>query len=191
MIKKIILSSGTIVATLALTSGMALASSISNTGKGSVNSIGTNNINLCTGVNNNNSVLNTVTGQQAKSGNAKVTNNTAGGSATSGTVANQNTTGLAVTVANSSACGNFVPTVVGDDSSISATGNKSVNVISSTNVASVTAVNNNNTWVNTVTLQGAQSGDATVSGNTGSGDALSGNVLNTNGTTVILNVTND
>jgi hypothetical protein len=195
MIKKLLLSSSAVVATLALTTGMAFAGSINTTGKGSVNVISNKNISLCSSVNNNNISVNTFTGQQAKSGSAKVTYNTVGGgNATSGPATNQNTTGVGLTVTNGNAC---APQLLGasnvsGDPSIDTTGAKSLNVISSTNFSSVYVVNNNNTWVNTTTLQGAQSGNAQVSGNTvGGGNAKSGDGSNTNTTTVILDVQNN
>ena len=198
MIKRILLSSGAMVASVALSGGIALAAtgSISNTGDKSVNVISSVVLKSCTNVNNNNTGVNTWTTQQAATGNASVTKNTvSGGNAKTGPAANNNATGLIVGVSNTSAC----PTAktvgvqgVSSAPSIDTTGDKSLNVISSFKVSSVTVVNNNNTWVNTATLQGAQSGNATVSGNTlGGGDATSGGSTNTNDTTVSLTVTND
>src|SRR5665213_1778416 len=62
--------------------------------------------------------------------------------------------------------------------SISTTGKKSVNVVSSVNVNLCKQVNKNNVGVNNVNVQGAKSGSAKVKGNTGGGSATSGDSSN-------------
>ena len=191
--KKLLLSGGALVATVALSGSMAFAASITNTGHKSVNIISKNSVTLCTSVNNNSTGVNTFTGQQSSTGNAKVNNNTGDGSATTGKAVNKNTTDLTVGLTNNSACGGGLlgTTDTSGGASIDTTGSKSLNVISSSNFSATTNQNNNTTWVNTVTLQGASSGSATVSGNTGDGTATSGDSSNTNGTTLLLTVSNN
>lgn len=192
MIKKVLLSSGALAATLALTGSVALAASINNTGKGSVNIVSNGNtISLCNNTNNNMSDVNTFTGQQALSGNATVKHNTMGGTAKTGAATNTSTTGVGLAVTNTSNCGTQLPSGNnGGTASINNTGAHSLNVIGSVSFSSVNVVNNNYTEVNTATLQGAQSGDALVADNTGGGNATSGGSTNTSTTTVSLVVTN-
>jgi hypothetical protein len=194
MIKQVLLSSGALAATLALTSSVALASSISTTGKGSVNVIANANISLCSSTNNNNLGVSTPTVQQAGTGNAKVVHNTTGGDATSGPASNQNTSMLTLKVTNKNTCNTQLlgaPTTTGDQS-IDTTGSHSFNLVGSLNFSATNSVNNNSLWVSTPTIQGAQSGNALVAGNTmSSGNAKSGASGNINGTVLELTVTNN
>lgn len=188
------MSGGVVVTTVALTGGLALAGSISNTGNKSINTISKNSIKLCVSVNNNSTGANTFTGQQASTGKASVSKNTnATGNATSGPAANTNSTGVTVTAMNTGSCatGQLVGNdVSGGDSSIDTTGPGSINSISSNKISLVGNFNNNSTWVGTTTLQNAQSGGASVSGNTNGGDANSGSSTNGNTTTILVTSTN-
>lgn len=194
MIKQVLLSGGALAATLALTSSVALASSISTTGRGSVNVIANANISLCSSTNNNQLGVSTPTTQMAGTGNAKVVHNTTGGSAISGPASNQNNSNLRLEVTNNNACSTQVlgaPTTSGDQS-IDTTGSHSFNLVGTVNFSATNSVNNNGLWVSTPTIQGAQSGNALVAGNTmSSGDAKSGGSTNINGTVLNLIVTNN
>ena len=189
MIKKLLISSGAVVATVALSSSMAFASSISTTGPHSKNKVVNNSTVVCTSTNKNKTSVNNYTTQSSLTGNAKVKGNTGGGDATTGGSTNGNTLGLTVHATNTSPCS--LPVVSGvnnsSDDSIDTTGPHSFNLISNMSTSITSVSQSNELWVGNVTVQGSQSGDATVSGNTSSGDATSGDSGNTNGFT--LNVT--
>jgi hypothetical protein len=78
-----------------------------------------------------------------------------------------------------------------DDASINDTGPSSNNVVSFSNNSTVSVINNNNLSVNNSNDQNGTSGSANVSGNTSEGNAMTGDVTNTNSATTTINVGND
>jgi hypothetical protein len=175
-------------------SGFASAAtgSITNTGPDSYNAVKSKTINKTRVKNNNDLNVNSWTAQTASSGEASSEHNTTGGGATSGSAANTNSTSVSATIDNSSVAGAVGGGGSGDNNSgtITQTGPDSTNVVRSLTVNKMSVENNNNVNVSNSTTQTALSGEAEVSGNTTGGSATSGNVSNTNTTSVTLNLKN-
>ena len=165
---------------------------ISNTGPDSNNSLG-RSVDNNTAINNQNGLtIDNLGGQQAVSGDASVIGNTTGGSATTGNAINQ--TMLTNTLqSTSNALGTnavtFVANINGDVNgdllfdpatlgAIQNTGPASVNTTASTANNNLTVNNSTGEAITNNINQGAQTGDATVSGNTTGGNATSGNAEN-------------
>lgn len=194
MIDRILKFSAATGASLVLMGGVALATpSITNTGPGSINKIKGKNIVKCKVINKNTVVVANDSTQTTKTGKAKVSWNTTGGSAASGDATNTNETTVELGVTNgptdSCSCGcNAVLTL---DGSIDNTGPGSINLISFLNVNKQKFVNTNDVTVVNSSDQSATSGKATVSGNTTGGSATSGDASNTNSTGLVVSVSNN
>jgi hypothetical protein len=172
--------------------GLAGASSITETGPDSWNKVKSSN-EFKTEVKNKNDVrVDNDNDQNAKSGDVKVKHNTTGGDATSGAAANENGFTADLTVENGGAwgmdCGCTSST--GGDDEITNTGPDSNNVIESKNKVTVKVTNDNKINVKNDNNQVAKSGKVEVSGNTTGGDATSGDASNTNDTHVTLSISN-
>jgi hypothetical protein len=169
--------------------GIAGASSITNTGFNSDNTVN-QNTRVRQHVDNDNNVrVRNFNGQLTATGDAKTTKNTTGGDATSGnaSAANTTTTTLAIT--------NTTPAVGGlgggtGDNSIDTTGASSTNTINNNTSVRMSVDNDNSVRVSNVSLQGSFSGDAKVSENTTGGSATSGDASATNSTTTSITITN-
>ncbi len=172
----------------------ATAGTISNTGPGSYNSIKDKVYHKMKVVNNNNLGVDNSNSQTAYTGDAKVKNNTTGGSATTGDAGNANTFSVAATVNNAASSAAMASVAAGGGGSntanINQTGPDSTNKVSFKEVVKVNVENNNNISVSNTNSQSATSGDAVVVHNTTAGDATSGDASNTNNTTVNFNVSN-
>ena len=189
---------GSAVASLGLVVGFAALAgatpdtTISNTGPDSYNKVKNSSSQSLKVKNTNNIGVDNSNNQTAASGKAEVVHNTTGGGATSGATANSNSLGASVTVTNA-AMDIADPTagsLSGANSTIDTTGPDSKNKIENTSTSHVKVTNTNNLSVNNVSSQVATSGEATVAGNTTGCSATSGNVSNSNATTVSFNVSN-
>lgn len=175
--------------------GIAGASSASGslvtTGPHSLNKI-RNNVSSQVNLKNDNKVdLSTQNWQQAYSGNAKVTDNTHGGNATTGAATNTSSVAATVNLTN-----NNSHNLIGDGSSkasatIRDTGPFSTNTVDNKVRNTVNVTNTNDIRVSTDNQQTATSGNATVSDNTHGGNATTGAATNTSSTSLTLNVTNN
>ena len=187
---------------------------VSVTGPNSNNSSNTTaNNNATVNNTNNQGITNNVT-SKAASGNATISNNTKGGSATSGDASNStagtnsaitafNLTGSSVIGSNDilvfvNVTGQWVGLIVGAPAGttaaefgggITTTGPNSNNSTNASADNNATVNNNTNQQITNNINQNAQSGDATVSGNTNGGNAKSGNADNIVGLTNIENST--
>lgn len=170
-------------------------SGISNTGPGSSNS--TNGTITLNGTTTNNTTLNmsNLIWAGATTGNAGVTGNTTGGSATSGDAMSlANVANLLQSSANVFGPGTttFVANINGDvngdfmfdPSAILNTGPSSNNTAGNNLTVNTTDTNNTTAGINNTINVGATSGDATVANNTTGGNATSGNA------TAIVNLMN-
>ena len=98
--KKLAVTLATTVLCVGLTTGTALADSISNTGPGSDNTIVNEQDEECIVENNNNVDVSNDSSQTSNSGNAGNQNNTSSGDATSGDAGNQNNAQVDVDITN-------------------------------------------------------------------------------------------
>lgn len=199
------------------TAAVAGASSISDTGPHSTNEVEHNN-NLSLRITNDNNVrLTNNNPQYATSGDVRVggggssngyhwdkerhcwvrdndsEGNTNGGSAQSGDATNDSQFNADVNIDNSgSGLGGLLGHMNGgtENGSIDTTGPNSRNEIEFNNRADVNVRNDNNVTLTNNNTQRATSGDATVSGNTHGGDAVSGNASNTSSASFEVNITN-
>ncbi len=134
--------------------------------------------------------------QSSWSGEAKVVHNTTGGGATTGSASNANALSASATVNNAATTAPAVAAVVANNvvsnttSAITETGPDSTNKVENTTMSKVYVHNDNNLSVDNSNCQTAKSGDAIVADNTTGGSATTGNVSNTNTTTVSFNVSN-
>lgn len=130
--------------------------------------------------------------QYASSGDAKVEHNTTGGDATSGDSMNENTFELDASISNTgaSATGSGGAGAGSWDAKIKETGPDSYNKIVMKNSSSTYVRNYNDVCVSNYNSQTAKSGDAKVEDNTTGGDATSGDAINTNSTSVNVNIRN-
>ncbi|HVQ43503.1 MAG TPA: hypothetical protein VMT30_00875 [Candidatus Saccharimonadia bacterium] len=134
------------------------------------------------------------TGQGAASGDASAHQNTTVGGVGSGNAANVSTTSTVVGVNNGMGAGLSAlagwgaadPTVV----TMSTTGPDSNNQVHVNNEHNVTVTNVNEAQVSNVTVQGAQSGNASASHNTTAGGVSTGSAANTSTTSTVVNFTN-
>lgn len=162
------------------------SSGISNTGPGSSNSTN-NNITLNNSTTtNNNLLMSNGMFMQAGTGNASVSNNTSGGNATSGnaqSIANianilqssTNAFGPNTTIFTANINGDVTGDFMFDpDATVSNTGPGSSNNANNTLLVNTNNTNNTDASITNDIDVGADSGNATVSGNTKGGDATSG-----------------
>lgn len=105
-----------------------------------------------------------------------------GGSATSGNASNFNATTASVNITNNVPVSHEVGSSFGGNNTISTTGPHSVNLISSKSSRVVQITNTNNVTINNTNNQTAISGNASVSGNTRGGSAVTGDATNINST---------
>ncbi len=172
--------------------GLAGASSIENTGPDSWNKVKSTNLMDTKLVNNNSVSVGNNNDQDADSGDADVKKNTTGGDATSGDATNDNSFSADLSVDNSGAwgwgCG--CDSAADFDGSITETGPYSDNVIEYKNTVKINVVNNNTVSVSNTNDQDADSGDASVYGNTTGGNATSGSASNSNHSSVTLSISN-
>lgn len=171
--------------TSAPTGGGSDGSSISNTGTGSNNSTnGTLTLNGST-TNTNNLGMGNFILSNGTSGDASVTGNTVGGSATSGdvqsiaTIANllqssANIFGPGTTMFTANINGDVNGDFMFDPSAIMNTGTSSNNTANNTVTVNTNNTNNTTAGITNNINVGATSGDATVSGNTVGGNATTG-----------------
>ena len=195
MIKKLMFSTASFGATLALAGGITFASSITYTGPHSKNIIKYKDSHVCKSINNNNVELSNSSSQNSNTGKAKVSDNTSGGNSLSGDALNANGAAVDLTLSN-----NQLPCVLGGvniqtdvvgGASIDHTGPHSYNLISTVNVSKVKSTNNNNLSISNSTLQCASSGNATVTDNTTGGNATSGNATNSSSSSFNISVSNN
>lgn len=151
-----------------------------------------NNTSTQVRLNNTNRITATVRNdQRATSGDAYVTDNTRGGTASTGVASNSNTTRGTIDVTNSAP--DLGGTSLGDtsfDGLITNTGPYSTNRMTN-NVRNTLNVSNQNAiTLNTSNTQTAHSGDAVVSDNTRGGNATTGDATNTNSSTFTVTVSN-
>ncbi len=118
--------------------------------------------------------------QNAYSGEATVVHNQTGGSAATGSASNSNSLSMTATVANAKPTVPAMPSIVSPDNHESSI--KTTSLVTVDNTNKLTVDNNN--------CQTATSGDAVVAGNQTAGSATTGNVSNSNSTSVTFNVSN-
>lgn len=190
----IVTSVGFVVGFAALSSA-APGSSIGTTGPDSDNQIKNTSSQHLKVKNDNDIKVDNNNHQSAYSGEAEVTHNTEGGSATSGGASNENSFTGSATVNNSASTSDLTG-VVGNggggnfEASINKTGPDSINKIENKVTTEVQITNDNYLRVNNINTQTATSGDATVRGNTEAGDATSGDASNMNSSSVTFHVSN-
>lgn len=188
-------SLGLVVGFAAL-AGAAPMSSIDTTGPDSINKV-KNSVWVDMDLTNHNNLTATNTNHQsAWTGDARVIDNTHGGSASTGDASNHTSFNASATVNNSGTAGalnsalNGVLGGGGGSSSISDTGPDSYNKVSNKTNVNVDVNNTNTIRVTNNNTQTASSGDASVTHNTHGGDATTGNASNTSNTSATFNVTN-
>jgi hypothetical protein len=164
---------------------------ISDTGPHSYNSIRESSSNRVNIANNNNVSVSNTNSQYARSGNAYVSNNTYGGSASTGNASNSNSSNLAVAISNQTPSFSGSMSGLGRNASISDTGPFSNNSIYTTSSSSYSQTNNNNVNLTNTNYQSAVSGNATVSNNTHGGSASTGNASNSNSTDLDVSISNN
>ena len=166
---------------------------IYNTGPHSKNIIKSGSSSEFKVVNNNDVNVDNDTKQRAYSGNATVSGNTNGGSASTGDASNNATTDTNINIQNStpSPCSSCLGLGGGHSGgSIGTTGPYSLNKILSGGKNVVTIKNNNNVDVSNNTNQKAESGDATVKYNTNGGSASTGDASNDSSTSTSVSIKN-
>lgn len=179
-------------------SGYAGASSrtISHTGPDSYNKIKTEIKNKVRVNNDNVLKLDNDNWQRAYTGDASVNHNTTGGTAISGDARNTNSLDVSATVDNTGSADAWAGAVGGagnygsGSATINHTGPDSYNAVTYKEGTRVNVTNDNYIDIDNNNHQTATSGDAEVHGNTTGGDAVSGDAVNTNSTSVTLNVRN-
>lgn len=188
-------SLGMVVGFAAL-AGAAPVSTIDTTGPDSINKV-KNSVWVDMDITNHNNLsASNYNHQSAWTGDAKVIDNTHGGSATTGDASNHNSFNASATVNNSGTSGalnaalNGVLGGGGGSSTIRDTGPDSYNKVSNSTNVSVDVNNTNTIKVTNNNTQTASSGDAKVIHNTTGGDATTGNASNTSNTSATFNVTN-
>lgn len=187
-------SLGMVVGFAAL-AGAAPMSTIDTTGPDSINKV-KNSVWVDMDVTNHNNLsASNHNYQSAWTGDAKVIDNTRGGSASTGDAANHTSFNASATVNNSGTSGALHSALSGvlgggGSSSISNTGPDSYNKVSNKTNVNVDVNNTNTIKVTNTNTQTATSGDAMVIHNTTGGSATTGNASNTSNTSATFNVTN-
>jgi hypothetical protein len=191
---------GAAVMSLALVVGLsggavgAVTGSITTTGPDSSNRIRSDSFRRVNVDNDNDLRFRNDNRQRADTGDARVTDNTRGGDAETGSAANENETSVSATVDNGGSAGAWSGVLNGGggdhDITIEETGPDSNNRVDVRDTTRVDVRNDNNLNITNNNDQRATSGDARVSHNTSGGDARTGDATNTNSTTVELNVSN-
>lgn len=131
--------------------------------------------------------------QHAYSGDAEATGNTTAGDAETGKAMNANSLNASLSVDNSASgvAAMPMPALSANHSgTINTTGPNSNNQVTTTTTSEVEVHNYNDLYVHNDNDQHASSGDATVSGNTTGGSAMTGDATNTNSTTINFSVKN-
>lgn len=134
--------------------------------------------------------------QKAYTGDASVVHNTTGGTAISGDARNTNSLNVSATVDNSASASDWAGVVGGAGQAgggsvtIDHTGPDSYNAVTYKEHTQIDVRNDNDIKIDNDNHQTAVSGDAKVYDNTTGGDAVSGDAVNTNSTSVTLNVRN-
>lgn len=168
--------------------------SISDTGSHSYNAIKSHKSTSVKVKNDNDLCVTNNNTQHAYSGDVHAYDNTRLGDVSTGNARNTNNTNISATVNNSgSAEWAHVATPSGGSGAggtISDTGYKSHNLITSKETTKVNVNNDNDIHITNNNTQTATSGDAHVSDNTRVGSVTTGDATNTNSTTVRLNVSN-
>lgn len=191
--KKLLRYAAVAVMGLALSTGVVSAATadIDTTGPDSYNKVEFKNRHYSRVENNNNLGVKNNNPQVAKTGDAKVFDNTTGGNATSGAARNDSMLKVDATVDNSGDdCGCVGQNSNDDEGTIGNTGPDSYNKIEFENKSYTSVKNNNNVSVENNNWQYASSGDAKVFHNTTGGDATSGDAENVSSAEVTLSVTN-
>lgn len=182
------------LASLGIGLGVAAADSadIGTTGPDSTNKVEISRHNDLDIDNNNDVSVNNNNDQEARTGDAKVYDNTTGGGAGSGDAENYNETSTDVSITNSGAgsWGQMWGNNGNSSASIDTTGPDSYNSIKFNYHSSVDVNNDNDVHVNNNNDQYARSGNATVQHNTSGGSATSGDAMNTNSTSTSVNISN-
>jgi hypothetical protein len=180
---KLLLGAAAVVASLSLTAGVAAAQTgnvnVAASGPGAHVGVDSHDENKAKVRNNTNAHVYNDTYQDADSGDAKTWHNTTGGSATSGAASNGNALSVSGSVNQSSGVGGMEL----------GSGPSSHVHVNSHDKNSVSVKNNVNFKVSNDTTQKAETGDASVVGNTTGGNATSGAASNTNSSSVSLTVT--
>jgi hypothetical protein len=194
MKKQLVRAAAATVLGLGLTTGFA-AADIDTTGPHSNNTVRITHHTRRT-VNNDNDVhLSNRNDQHAYSGDARVSNNTNAGDASTGSASNDNSLDASVSIDNSSSSAAALSGGGGggggaSDANISNTGPNSTNRITVDTSNNVSVRNDNDLSVYNSNHQSASSGDARVSGNTNGGSASTGDASNSNSSSFTLNVSN-
>lgn len=131
--------------------------------------------------------------QKASSGEAEVEFNTTGGDARTGSASNANALSGTVEIVNSQSAEAYADMDTADASNtgtINNTGFNSENEVTFENKVEVDIDNDTDISIHTSNEQSAYSGDAEVHHNTTGGDAVTGNVTNTNTSSFTVRVTN-
>jgi hypothetical protein len=191
---KLLLGAAAVVASLSLTAGVAAAQTgnvnVAASGPGAHVGVDSHDENKAKVRNNTNAHVYNDTYQDADSGDAKTWHNTTGGSATSGAASNGNALSVSGSVNQSSGVGGMELGSDNDgDVTVNASGPSSHVHVNSHDKNSVSVKNNVNFKVSNDTTQKAETGDASVVGNTTGGNATSGAASNTNSSSVSLTVT--
>ncbi len=182
------------VMALSFTTGVAAASSgtIGTTGPDSYNSIRHESSTERRVENRNDVDVENDNPQDARSGRARVSNNTTGGNASSGDATNDSLLRATIRLNNSGSADAAVSGLSGTNNtaSINNTGPDSYNRVSFENRSRVNIENDNDVQVRNDNEQNATSGSARVSGNTTGGSATSGNASNISTTETVIEITN-
>jgi len=189
---------GTIITSVGFAVGFAALSSaspgsITNTGPDSNNEITHSTYSKLKVENDTELKVNNDNDQRASSGDATTRHNTTGGGAMTGDAYNENSTSVSATIRNSAPAPALLSPASGGGSgsaSIHQTGPDSNNEITTHMNSEVYIENDTELHVYNDNDQHAYSGDAVVQDNTTGGSATSGDAMNTNNTTVTLNVSN-
>lgn len=197
--KKLLRAAATTASALAISAGGLSGVVAAQSGSGTIRDTGPKSTNKVindthsgTSVDNDNDVgaLN-VNVQWGHSGHTRVSGNTTGRDATSGSVRNSSTSSTNVSITNSSpSSGGNSGGSSGGNGTISNTGPKSDNIVVNKSSSYTHVDNDNDVHVGNLNFQGGHSGSARVSGNTTGGDATSGDVSNTSSTTTTINIKN-
>lgn len=190
---KLLLGAAAVVASLSLTAGVAAAQTgdvdVDASGPGAHVKVDSHDRNGVKVRNKTNAAVNNGTYQKAESGDAKVKHNTTGGSATSGAASNGTALSVSASVNNSEGTEGLGSGGAAGNVTVDASGPSSKVKVDSHDKNYVSVKNTLNFSVNNNTTQKAETGDASVTGNTTGGDATSGSAANTSSSSVSLTVT--
>jgi hypothetical protein len=192
MKKQLFRAAAATVLGLSLTTGIAAAQSVSNTGADSSNTVRSKTVNVNHVWNHTHLAADNDNMQAAATGAASSSFNTTGGGAMSGDASNATALNVSATIDNSGSSGGSGGSMpaASTTGSIDTTGYNSTNTVSS-KVVNVNRVSNDTSvWVSNDNTQTASSGSASVSYNTTGGSATSGDASNSSSSSFTFNITN-